>query len=92
MTEQIIQGDCVEGMRNLKDGDFNLIVADPPYNLNKDFGAWKESERRDGWREWMQTWLVEAKRLLSDRGNIFVYGIHHHQCWIQCNMYELGLQ
>ena len=35
-------------------------------------------------------WLTAARRVLSDQGNIFVYGIHHHQCWIQCMMYELG--
>ena len=86
----ILKLDCIEAMRSLPDGFCNLIVADPPYNLNKDFGAWKESERKGEWKEWSRRWLSEALRLLSDRGNIFVYGIHHHQCWIQCMMYELG--
>lgn len=87
----IIIGDCIEGMRALEEGAFNLIVADPPYNLNKDFGAWKESERKEEWRDWTRSWLLEAKRVLSDEGNIFVYGIHHHMCWVQCMMYEMGL-
>lgn len=92
MKSQIILGDCVAGMQALESNSINLIVADPPYNLDKDFGAWKESERRDSWREWMNVWLTEAKRLLSKRGNIFVYGIHRHQCWVQCMMYDLGLE
>jgi site-specific DNA-methyltransferase (adenine-specific)/adenine-specific DNA-methyltransferase len=87
---QIVTGDCIEGMRQLPAGAFNLIVADPPYNLNKDFGAWKETERKAEWRGWMRIWLSEAFRVLSDSGNIFVYGIHHHNCWTQCIMYELG--
>ncbi len=91
MTSQIIVGDCIEGMRKLDDESFNLIIADPPYNLNKDFGVWKESEKREIWADWTKDWLTEARRLLSTRGNIFVYGIHHHQCWVQCIMYELGL-
>ena len=82
--------DCIEGMRGLAAGGHNLIVADPPYNLNKDFGPWKETERKSEWREWTRTWLVQAHRVLSDDGNIFVYGIHHHLCWVQCMMYELG--
>ena len=90
MRQEIIIGDCIEGMRTLEDGAFNLIIADPPYNLNKDFGHWKEAEKRTEWKTWMQEWLHEALRLLSDEGNIFVYGIHHHQCWVQCMMYELG--
>jgi site-specific DNA-methyltransferase (adenine-specific) len=92
VTREIIIGDCVEGMKRLNGAHFNLIIADPPYNLNKDFGPWKEAERREEWRDWTRQWLMEAHRLLSDRGNIFVYGIHHHQCWVQCMMYELGFQ
>ena len=77
-------------MKRLGDGEFNLIIADPPYNLDKDFGLWKESERRAEWKTWTEEWLTEALRVLSDRGNIFVYGIHRHQCWVQCMMYEIG--
>lgn len=88
---RIIHSDCIEGMKNLAPGSFNLIVADPPYNLNKDFGPWKETARKAEWRDWTRAWLEEAKRLLSDEGNIFVYGIHHHMCWVQCMMLEMGL-
>ncbi len=91
MIEEIEVGDCIAGMKKLQDGSFNLIVADPPYNLDKDFGPWKETERKAEWRDWTRDWLTEAKRVLSDEGNIFVYGIHHHMCWVQCMMYDLGL-
>jgi len=87
----IIHGDCIEGMQRLEAGAYNLIVADPPYNLNKDFGQWNEKDRKAEWHEWTRACLTEAKRLLSDEGNIFVYGIHHHMCWVQCMMYELEL-
>jgi site-specific DNA-methyltransferase (adenine-specific)/adenine-specific DNA-methyltransferase len=90
MTNQIVLGDCIKGMRALGAGEFNLIIADPPYNLNKDFGQWKETEKRGEWKEWCRSWLAETYRLLSAQGNIFVYGIHHHQCWVQCMMYEAG--
>ena len=87
---QIHVGDCIEGMNGLDERQFNLIIADPPYNLGKDFGMWKEDEHRAEWKDWSREWLRAAYRVLSDQGNIFVYGIHHHQCWIQCMMYELG--
>lgn len=90
IEEKIIEGDCIEGMKAMDEGAYNLIIADPPYNLSKDFGIWKEDEKRSEWKEWSREWLAQAHRLLSDEGNIFVYGIHHHQCWIQCIMYELG--
>ncbi len=91
-ANDIVLGDCLEGMRRLPSGIASLIIADPPYNLAKDFGAWKETEQAHRWLPWCKEWLVECQRLLTEQGSIFVYGIHHHLCWIQCHMYDLGLR
>lgn len=91
LIDTIIKGDCIKGMQSLPDECIDLIVADPPYNLNKDFGEWKETAKKHEWLDWSKAWLNECKRVLRPGGNIFVYGIHHHLCWIQCHMYELGL-
>lgn len=90
-TNTIYLGDCIDGMGKLPSECSELIIADPPYNLKKDFGAWKEIEQKDRWLPWCEAWLKETKRILKPGGSIFVYGIHHHLCWIQCMMYELGL-
>ncbi len=87
----ILVKDCIEGMKDLPDGCADLVVADPPYNLNKDFGAWNEVEKREEWLPWSKRWLDEVQRILRPGGNVFVYGIHHHLCWLQCYMYEIGL-
>lgn len=89
--DTIQHGDCIEGMRLLPDGCASLVVADPPYNLEKDFGAWKEREQKARWLPWSKDWIAEAVRVLAPGGNIFIYGIHHHLCWIQCHLYEIGL-
>lgn len=87
----IVEEDCIRGMRRLPDECAQLIIADPPYNLNKDFGNWKEQEQRERWLPWCKEWLTECKRILAPGGSIFVHGIHHHMCWIQCCLYELDL-
>ena len=92
LVDSIINGDCIVEMQNLPDVCIDLIIADPPYNLNKDFGQWKESEKKHEWLEWSKRWLNECNRVLRPGGSIFVYGIHHHICWIQCHLYDLGLQ
>lgn len=91
-ANQIIVGDCLEELSKLPATCSQLIIADPPYNLDKDFGLWKEAERKETWLPWCQQWLAECKRILEPHGNIFVYGIHRHICWIQCSLYELGLR
>ena len=90
-VNQIIQGDCISGMRSLPNECCQLIIADPPYNLNKDFGEWKELEKKSDWLPWSKKWIDECKRILAPGGSIFIYGIHHHLCWIQCYLYEIGL-
>lgn len=90
-TDSILIGDCIAGMRAMPECSVNLIVADPPYNLGKDFGIWKETERERDWLEWTREWLEAAERVLKPGGAIFVYGIHRHLCWVQCHLYQLGL-
>ena len=90
--DKIFNQDCIAGMKKLPDGSFSLVVADPPYNLEKDFGKWKESEHKAEWLEWSKRWIDECNRLLAPGGNLFIYGIHHHMCWIQCYLYQIGLK
>lgn len=87
----IINQDCIEGMKEIESNSIDAIIADPPYNLNKNFGKWDERKNKEIWLPWSKQWLDEANRVLKDGGNIFVYGIHHHICWLQCYMYEIGL-
>lgn len=90
--DSIHEGDCLDGMRTMPDECVNMIIADPPYNLGKDFGKkYKEHERRKEWLPWCKEWLAECQRLLVPGGNLFVYGIHHHLCWIQCHLIELEM-
>ena len=35
---RVICGDAIEEMKKLSDKSVRLIVTDPPYNLNKDYG------------------------------------------------------
>jgi DNA modification methylase len=78
-------------MRRLPDGCAQLVIADPPYNLGKPFGVAREWSRDPEWIPWCREWLGECVRVLSPTGSIFVYGIHHYLCYIQCYLYELGL-
>jgi site-specific DNA-methyltransferase (adenine-specific) len=88
----IMNNDCIKGMIDIPDNSIDLIVADPPYNLNKNFGEWKEVDKKHIWLDWSKKWLDECNRVLKPGGSIFVYGIHHHLCWLQCYMYEIGLE
>lgn len=88
----VVQGDCVEALRTLPDGVAQLVIADPPYNIGPAFGIDKEWNRSTEWLPWCESWLKECLRVLAPDGQIFVYGIHHYQCYVQCLLYDLGMK
>lgn len=90
---KIYFGDCIKLMKKIKDESVDLIIADPPYNLNKDFGnnsdKWKEVEE---WVKWSHKWIDVAIKKLKPTGSIFIYGIHHYLCYLQVYLYKRDLK
>ena len=65
--------DCIEGMKQyLDDGEVDVIVTSPPYNLGIDYNSYDDSVSRDEYLEWMETFSKESKRVLSDEGSFFL--------------------
>jgi len=67
--------DAFEVLPRLPSGVFDLIVADPPYNLTKSFNG--RTFRRtdlDQYEAWLGSWLPEMRRLLKPTGSIYVCG------------------
>jgi DNA modification methylase len=90
--DEISQSDVLDYLRAIPDSSVQLIVADPPYNLGPKFGNHKEWINDNDWLPWCVEWLKECQRVLTPDGNLFVYGIHHYLCFIQVELYKLGMQ
>jgi len=90
-TNRIHHGDTIAFLKEMPDASAHLIVADPPYNLNKDFGIGKRYKEREEWLAWSKQWIDECARVLTPTGNFFIYGIHRHACFLQCYLYEIGM-
>jgi DNA modification methylase len=92
-SNNIYLEDCITFMKGVDNESVDLIIADPPYNLKKNFGNksdhWKDVE---SWLAWSKKWIDECVRILKPSGSIFVYGIHHYICYIQCYLYEKDLK
>lgn len=68
-----ICGDAIEELAKLPDKSVKLIVTDPPYNLNKNYGNNQDKLEFDEYLEFSRAWLKEAYRVLSDDGTIYVF-------------------
>jgi site-specific DNA-methyltransferase (adenine-specific) len=65
--------DAVAGMARLPDGVFDLILADPPYNLGKDYG--NDSDRRESaaYLDWTAAWVDVALKKLKPNGSLYIF-------------------
>lgn len=80
---KLLNGDCFEKLKDIPDNSIDLILTDPPYNLaqystgnmkfdwraevNNDVAKWDEKPLEP------QSLLNEFKRILSPKGNIFIF-------------------
>ncbi|MGY8523981.1 DNA-methyltransferase [Paracidovorax citrulli] len=69
----LYQEDVLDGIRRLADESIDLIVADPPYGLGKDYG--NDSDRLSGqaYLEWSERWIDAVVPKLSPRGTLYLF-------------------
>ncbi|MDP9317408.1 MAG: site-specific DNA-methyltransferase [Chloroflexota bacterium] len=73
---QLFQGDCIHLLRDIPDDRVNLVFADPPFNLGKDYGKEvSDSLRNEEYLRWSKEWLTEAIRILKPGGSLFVFNL-----------------
>jgi len=73
MINRVIQGDCLEKMRDIPDNSIDLILTDPPYGINY-LSNWTvnhdkiENDNLEDWRKMLPEMLSEFKRILTNTG------------------------
>ena len=81
-----ICGDAIEEMKKLPDKSVRLIVTDPPYNLNKDYGNNQDKLQFEEYIDFSRRWLRESKRVLTDDGTIHVFMGMRYISYVYCIM------
>lgn len=73
---ELYQADCLSVMAGLPSESVDLIFADPPFNLAKDYPSQMDDAIKDEeYLEWSLAWLDECCRLLAFGGSLFVYNL-----------------
>ncbi len=71
----IHQGDSIEILRQYPDESVDLVFADPPYNLDKNYTIYDDERADHKYIEWCNTWLSEYTRILKPTGSLFVLNL-----------------
>lgn len=71
---KIYQGDALEVLRNdIPDKSADLVFADPPYNIGKDFDGLKDKWKTEGeYLDWCYAWLEGCINKLKPNGSMYV--------------------
>ena len=94
---RIINGESLEILKKIPSKTFDLVFADPPYNMqigeklkrpdnSKVHGVndkWDQFLNFKHYDEFSKEWLKECKRILKDNGSMWVIGTYH-------NIFRLG--
>src|SRR5579859_2945687 len=63
---QLYQGDCLDPLAETADDTFDLVFADPPFNLGKDYGKTiSDSLQEEEYLAWCESWVKECVRTLK---------------------------
>ena len=65
----LLNEDCLALMKRIPDESVQLILIDPPYNL--DLADW---DSFDNYIDWAAQWLNESYRILSKSGSMVIFG------------------
>lgn len=73
-----IHGDCLSVIGKLPRGTVDLMILDPPYNLNKTFGDNVFSRRPiEEYSKWLESVLVALTPLLKSTATVYICGDWH---------------
>lgn len=72
----LYQGDCLDLMNQLGSNKYDLIFADPPFNLDKFYlSNYDDNVLHHSYLKWCYSWIDECIRLLKPGGSLFIWNI-----------------
>lgn len=67
---KILNGDCVDVMKELPENSIDLIVTSPPYGVGIDYDTHDDDVDFEEYKEFSKNWLTESYRVLKNDGRI----------------------
>lgn len=79
---KLIPGDCLEELKKLPSNSVDLIVTDPPFNIGKQYGIYKDNKKKEDYIKWCEAWLAECIRVLKEGGALYLFNYPENNAYI----------
>jgi len=88
----LIEGNCLKYLPKIKSDAVDMVFADPPFNLGKEYGKKVNDNLPDEkYIEFSKKWISECARILKDGGAFFIYNLPKWNVILGAYLFELGL-
>lgn len=72
----LYQEDCLKFLKSITTDSIDMIFADPPFNLGKDYGEKINDQVSDqDYLNWSKAWILESIRVLKPGGSLFIFNL-----------------
>lgn len=73
---RLYHGDCLDVLLTVPPSSVDLVFADPPFNLAKDYGKQiSDALADDEYLVWCKRWIHSCVRTLKDGGSFYLYNL-----------------
>lgn len=72
LRDQILNGDCVQILREANEPFADLVFADPPFNIGYKYDKYHDSKASEKYLAWTRDWIGECVRVLKPHGSIYI--------------------
>ena len=79
---EIIRGDSVIKLKEIQSRSIDLVVTDPPFNIGKDYGKYKDRLRKSEYINWCEKWLKECVRALKEGGALYLFNYPENNAYL----------
>ena len=89
---KLFDEDCLEFLKKINSDVVDTFFADPPFNLNKEYGKRSQDSRTEAeYIEWCKSWIAEAVRTIKPGGAFYLYNLPKWNILLGPYLEELGL-
>jgi site-specific DNA-methyltransferase (adenine-specific) len=88
---RLYHGDCLDLLKQVPTDSVDLVFADPPFNLGKDYGKGVSDKYIDDeYVDWCRAWVSECYRVAAPGASLFFYNLPKWNIPIANHLNDLG--
>ena len=69
---RVVNGDCIDGLKQLDTGSVDLAFADPPFNIGYSYDVYQDRLAANQYLDWSRVWTAEVVRALKPNGTFWL--------------------